>query len=138
VHSRRRETNDTSPAPVPSSFVPLPPDPPEDLDLPISLRKGTRTCKSTYSIANFVSYDHLSPASRSLVASLDSIYIPKMVKDALNHPGWSEAMLEEIYALENHTWDLVNLLSGKKAVGCKWVFTVKVNPDGSVARLKAR
>ena len=27
---------------------------------------------------------------------------------------------------------------GKKAIGCKWVFTVKVNRDGSVARLKAR
>ncbi|OIT34667.1 putative mitochondrial protein, partial [Nicotiana attenuata] len=132
-------TNDTSPAPVPSSFVPLPPDPPEDLDLPIALRKGTRTCKSTYSISNFISYDHLSPASRSLIASLDSISIPKTVKEALNHPGWSEAMLEEIYALEeNYTWDLVNLPSGKKAVGCKWVFTVKVNPNGSVARLKAR
>ena len=27
---------------------------------------------------------------------------------------------------------------GKKAIGCRWVFAVKVNPDGSVARLKAR
>ena len=27
---------------------------------------------------------------------------------------------------------------GKKAIGCKWVFTMKVNRDGFVARLKAR
>ena len=27
---------------------------------------------------------------------------------------------------------------GKKAIGCRWVFSVKFNPDGSVARLKAR
>ena len=27
---------------------------------------------------------------------------------------------------------------GKKVVGCKWVFAIKVNPDGSVVRLKAR
>lgn len=26
----------------------------------------------------------------------------------------------------------------KNVVGCKWVFAIKVNPDGSVARLKAR
>ncbi|OIT08636.1 putative helicase chr10 [Nicotiana attenuata] len=61
------------------------------------------------------------------------------MKEALNHSGWSDAMLEEIHALEyNHMWDLVDLPKGKKPVGCKWVFTVKVNPDGSVARLKAR
>lgn len=61
------------------------------------------------------------------------------MKEALTNPGWHDAMLEEIHALdENHTWDLVDLPKGKKVVGCKWVFTVKVNPDGSVARLKAR
>lgn len=35
------------------------------------------------------------------------------------------------------TWDLVDLPEGKKAAGCKWVFAVKVNLYGSVARLKA-
>ncbi|WRX19899.1 Reverse transcriptase [Theobroma cacao] len=46
---------------------------------------------------------------------------------------------EEMVALDsNGTWDLVDLLVGKKAIGCKWVFAVKVKPDGSVARLKAR
>ena len=48
-------------------------------------------------------------------------------------------MIDEINALDhNDTWDLVELPASKKAIGCKWVFTVKVNPDGSVARLKAR
>ena len=27
---------------------------------------------------------------------------------------------------------------GKKAISCRWVFTVKFNPDGFVARLKVR
>ena len=134
VYSRRPVTTDTCPAPAPSSS-----DPSSDLDLPISLRKGKRHCKSIYSIANFVSYDHLSSSSSVLVASIDSISVPKTVTEALNHPGWKNAMLEEICALEdNHTWKLVDLPQGKKVVGCKWVFAVKVNPDGSVARLKAR
>ena len=34
--------------------------------------------------------------------------------------------------------ELVDLPQGKKVVGCKWVFVIKVNPDGSVVRLKAR
>ncbi|RVW75547.1 Retrovirus-related Pol polyprotein from transposon RE1 [Vitis vinifera] len=134
VYSRRPVTTDTCPAPAPSSS-----DPSSDLDLPISLRKGKQHCKSIYSIANFVSYDHLSSSSSVLVASIDSISVPKTVTEALNHPGWKNAMLEEICALEdNHTWNLVDLPQGKKVVGCKWVFAVKVHPDDSVARLKAR
>ena len=30
------------------------------------------------------------------------------------------------------------LPTGKKAIGCRWVFVVKFNYDGSVARLKPR
>ncbi|KAJ9671119.1 hypothetical protein PVL29_027218 [Vitis rotundifolia] len=134
VYSRGPVTTDTCPTATPSSS-----DPSSDLDLPISLRKGRRQCKSTYSIANFVSYDHLSSSSSVFVASIDSISIPKTVIEALNHPGWKNAMLEEIHALEdNHSWKLIELPQGKKVVGCKWVFAVKVNPDGSVARLKVR
>lgn len=45
-------------------------------------------------------------------------------------------MLEETHVLdENLSWDLVDLPKGRKAAGCKWVFVVKINPDGSVARL---
>ena len=48
-------------------------------------------------------------------------------------------MIKEMDALTNNgTWDLVHLFAGKKVIGCRWVFTVKVNPDGSIARLKAR
>ena len=38
---------------------------------------------------------------------------------------------------DNGTWEFVPLPIGKKAIGCRWVFTVKFNPDGFVARLKA-
>ena len=98
-------TTDTCPAPAPSSS-----DPSSDLDLPISLQKGKRQCKSTYSIANFVSYDHLSSSSSVLVAFIDSISVPKTIIEGLNHPGWKNAMLEEICAFEDsHTWKIVDL-----------------------------
>ena len=38
---------------------------------------------------------------------------------------------------DNGTRDLVPLPTGKKAIGCHWVFAIKFNPDGSIARLKA-
>ena len=48
-------------------------------------------------------------------------------------------MHEELEALEkNRTWELLKLPKGKRAVGCKWVFTVKQNPDGQVEYYKAR
>ena len=47
-------------------------------------------------------------------------------------------MIEEMDALtDNGTWDLIKLPAGKIAIRCRWVFTVKVNLDGSIARLKA-
>lgn len=39
---------------------------------------------------------------------------------------------------KNRTWELVELPKGKKLVGCRWVFTVKYNSDGSEERYKAR
>ena len=61
------------------------------------------------------------------------------VSEALTHPSWRSVMIEEMDALtDNGTWDLVRLPAGKKAIGCQWVFIVKVNPDGSIARLKVR
>ena len=65
-------------------------------------------------------------------------YVANKVFEALAHLGWRSSMIEEMNALiDNGTWDLVRLPVGKKAIGCRWVFTVKVNPNGSIAWLKA-
>ena len=48
-------------------------------------------------------------------------------------------MDKEIQSLEmNHTWDVTSLPPSKSPIGCKWVYKVKLNPDGSVKRFKAR
>ena len=115
-------------------------------DLPIALRKGTyphcppkRYADCAYPISHFVSYQQLSPLSSSLVATLESISPPTTLQQALAHPGWRAAMEEEMMALDKAgTWTLVDLPSGKKAIGCKWVIVVKTKADGSLERLKAR
>ena len=38
---------------------------------------------------------------------------------------------------ENPTWSLVTRTPRKTTVGCRWVYTVKYLPDGSIERLKA-
>lgn len=48
-------------------------------------------------------------------------------------------MEEEMKALtKNNTWENQALPPGKKLVGCRWVFTIKYKPDGTVERYKAR
>lgn len=48
-------------------------------------------------------------------------------------------MRHEIDALElNHTWDLVELPPGKVALGCKWVYRIKLKADGTLERHKSR
>lgn len=108
-----------------------------NIDLPTALQKGK--CQCTYPISSYVTYDHLSSGSCSFVASIDSVGILRSVHQALSHPGWRDAMLQEMNALtEKGTWDLVNLPIGQKVVGSKWIFAVKFNFDESVACLVAK
>lgn len=52
---------------------------------------------------------------------------------------WRTAMSDEITALfKNRTWDLVPPSPHQNLVGCKWIFRIKRNPDGSVSRYKAQ
>ena len=47
-------------------------------------------------------------------------------------------MIDEMQALEhNGTWELVPLPQGKKPVGCRWVYAIKVGANGQIDRLKA-
>ncbi|KAL0554267.1 hypothetical protein IC582_008184 [Cucumis melo] len=52
------------------------------LDLPIALRKGTRSC-TKHSISNYVSYKNLSPQFIAFTANLDSTTISKNIHIAL-------------------------------------------------------
>src|SRR5438270_549399 len=63
-------------------------------------------------------------------------------KHALSLPNackWKEAMREEMESMwTNQVWDLVDLPTGRKAIGNKWVLKIKRNSNGSIERYKAR
>jgi hypothetical protein len=72
------------------------------------------------------------------------IRIPKMYSEAVNDPiygsKWKEAIHKELSALVSfRTW---NVISRKDAEGTisstRWVFDVKLGPDGRIDRFKAR
>ena len=51
---------------------------------------------------------------------------------------WYNAMQEEMDPLhENLTYELMELLDGKKALRNKWVYKLKIGEDGSTPRYKA-
>ncbi|KAK2997624.1 hypothetical protein RJ639_025183, partial [Escallonia herrerae] len=63
---------------------------------------------------------------------------PKSFTQAMKSPHWRDAMATEILALkQNKTWTLTPLPPHKTAIGCKWVFKLKYNSDGSIEHHKA-
>ena len=113
----------------------------DDLGWPIALRKGVRTCRTNvkYPISHYVKYEKLGRNYRGFLTLLGNITIPSRIEDTLRDPGWKAAMDEEMMALEkNNTWEILPLPRGKKAIGCRWVFTPKFRADRTLDRLKAR
>ncbi|CAL8993351.1 unnamed protein product [Prunus brigantina] len=95
--------------------------------------------KVKYPISNHVSTHRLSAPHAMLIKQLDSLSTPSSVEEALMDPNWKQAMNDEMQALQkNSTWELVPLPSGKRTVGCRWIYTIKLKADGSIERYKAR
>ena len=89
-----------------------------------------RTAPVRYGIDEFVD-----------TAFLDEVQIeePKGIEEALKDQEWKEAADSEYQSLmENETWKLVKLPTGRKPVGCKWIFKTKRTSEGKVERYKAR
>ncbi|BBH08831.1 hypothetical protein Prudu_021147 [Prunus dulcis] len=64
---------------------------------------------------------------------------PYSYKVASYSAEWRQAMQEEIEALQSQgTWSLEPNPGNKNIVGSKWLYKIKKNSDGSVARYKAR
>jgi hypothetical protein len=67
---------------------------------------------------------------------------PRTVREAVDSEDgnlWKRAMEEEMASLDkNEAWDLVELPTGRKPIGNKWVFKKKLNAEGKVEKYKAR
>ena len=129
-----RPSTDSSPM-APSSTTPILSSP---TNLPIVIRKGTRSSCNPHPIYNFLTYHRLSSPNSAFVSTLFSVYVPQTVHEALSHLGWKQAMVEEMVALySSGTWDPVTLPASKTTIGCRWVYTMKIGPNGQVDCLKA-
>lgn len=65
--------------------------------------------------------------------------IPRTTTAALKHEGWKDSMTEEMDAQhKNDTMSLVPRRSDMNVLGSRWIRTIKLNPDGTVLKLKSR
>ncbi|XP_033513674.1 uncharacterized mitochondrial protein AtMg00820-like [Nicotiana tomentosiformis] len=92
-----------------------------------------------YSISNSVCYSNLKPTYQAYLQAFSAVIEPRSFHEASQDKLWIEAMRAEIQAPEdNKTWELVQLPTRKKSIGCKWMYKVKYKADGTVERYKAR
>jgi hypothetical protein len=67
---------------------------------------------------------------------------PRIVREAVNSEDsklWKKAMVEENDALDkNEAWDIIELPTGRKFVGSKWLFKKKFNAQGKVEKYKSQ
>ena len=86
--------------------------------------------------------EYAATSTHHLALNVCQVTEPQSIKDALEDDfseEWKEAADSEFKSLmDNHTWDLVELPSGRKPIGSKWVFKVKHDGDGKVEHFKAR
>ena len=96
-------------------------------------------CPSIKHWCKLVSFSELPLSHLALVSNIYNITEPTSYKEASEQSDWVEAMKKEIHALKkNNTRGIVDLPLGKKPIGCKWVYKVKLKPDGTLERCKAR
>ncbi|GKB05752.1 retrovirus-related pol polyprotein from transposon TNT 1-94 [Tanacetum coccineum] len=70
---------------------------------------------------------------------LINIIEPKKVFEALKHPGWVDAMKDELNQFaRNKIWALVPAPYGKTIIGSRWVFKNKRDETRIVIKNKAR
>lgn len=81
------------------------------------------------------------PNSKYLYAiNLTDNIEPRTIIQAIKDEKWRKSATAEFNAqLNNHTWDLVPKPKGDVTiVGCRWIFTIKYNPDGTIKCHKGR
>lgn len=94
---------------------------------------------TAHTISNVLSYSALSDPYMIFINAVNTTPEPSTYAQACQFKEWCDAMGIEITALEdNDTWLICSLPKGKRAVGCKWVYKVKLNADGTLERFKAR
>ncbi|GJZ59848.1 putative RNA-directed DNA polymerase [Tanacetum coccineum] len=107
--------------------------------LPAKLNDYVIDSKLKYGLEKHVSYAKLNSVNYCFATTLNKSVDPTNYYKAATDPRWVEVMNDEIDALyRNHTWTIVDLSKGRKAIGNKWIYKIKYKASGEIERYKAR
>ena len=124
-----------SPVIVQENVINIEPNVDEATGDDVRLRKSQRTRRPAVS-DDYVVY--LQEHEFNVGLSID----PTTFQEATDGPQsshWIEAMHDEMESMhQNDVWDLVELPSGCKPIGCKWGFKTKHDSKFQVERYKAK
>ena len=71
------------------------------------------------------------------LASVYCLFGPSSYKKAILDPFLNQATDEKPSTLhKTNTWDLVPLPHSMSVIGCRWVYKIKTNFDGSIEQYK--
>ncbi|GKD02613.1 putative RNA-directed DNA polymerase [Tanacetum coccineum] len=88
-------------------------------------------------IEKVVNYSKLSFENFCFTSALNKSIEPNNFYKASKDKNWLTAMNSKMEALyKNNTWTLTELLAGRKAIGNKWVFKLKLKSDREIERYK--
>jgi Reverse transcriptase (RNA-dependent DNA polymerase) len=80
----------------------------------------------------------VSPQYQAFLSGMNNQVEPTNFDEASENPIWCTVM-EELQSLKKITLEtLSHYHKGKKPTGCKWVYKIKFNCDGSIERYKAK
>ncbi|GKC38084.1 putative ribonuclease H-like domain-containing protein [Tanacetum coccineum] len=109
------------------------------MEIPLQLTRS-KVKKSQFGESAFVSYIHDQQRNNHtnylhcLFACFLSQLEPSTVAQALEDPGWVDAMQEEMQQfLNQNVWKLVPLPEGKTTIGTKWILKNKRDARGIVS-----
>jgi Reverse transcriptase (RNA-dependent DNA polymerase) len=105
------------------------PQPPQEVEL----RRSMRSRKSA------IPGDYIVYMTESDISIDDDPITFSQAITGENSKFWYDAMIDEMESMaSNNVWDLVELPSDAREIGCKWVFKTKRDSLGNIERYKAR